>query len=526
MDRAVKKRLFQWRMLPLLAVLLLAGNQAFQAAAGAVNDHIRESQRLLSSGDLEGAEREAMLALEGSKDPSDHALAWAILGTIRLQQNHEREGIKDLEKAIRLDHRLVGARLNLAAAYQHLGETGRARVYYREALGLKPDNPAARMELAQLEAAAKNYGASLQVAEPAISTFRATPEGILTLATDYSGLQRKASLTALVDDWKRLTGVPESRSLEFARILAKDKFLKEAIDVLEMYAINGNRPGVELSLALATLYRQRGDVKAASNFYASALESKDDCVPCLQGLASTAEKDGETEKALSYLIRARKLAPEDADVLFQFGRVCLERDLRDDGIEALEKAVALNPDDDHYLYVLASGYVAAAHYAKARPLFDKLVARHPNDDVPQYALGTVLYLQGDFEAAATTLKRSIDLNASQVGAYYYLGLIAEKKRDYASARRIFEDLLKRHPEHVPSYAELGTVLVEMKQYADAQPILEKAIQLDPSSAQAHYQMAVLLARLGKQEESQKEAAVARACEKQHRTEDRQLRLLP
>jgi tetratricopeptide (TPR) repeat protein len=133
-----------------------------------------------------------------------------------------------------------------------------------------------------------------------------------------------------------------------------------------------------------------------------------------------------------------------------------------------------------------------------------------------------LYLEDQFDPAEASLTKSIELNADQIGSYYYLGLTAEKKKNYPLAERIFTNLLKQHPEHTPSYSALGTALVEMKKYADAQPILEKAIRLDPLSTRAHYQLAVLLGRIGKQEESAKEAALALECEKKDRVEGRKL----
>jgi tetratricopeptide (TPR) repeat protein len=490
----------------------------------ATDNHIQESERLLAVGNLEAAEREAKLALSS---PETQALAWAMLGTIRLQQNRNQEGIEYLEKAISLEPRLIGARLNLGEACSRLGQIDKARQAYRDALRVRPDSTPARLSLAQLEASAGNHATSLQVAEPILVALRRTPEGILLLAADYSGLKRKSRLALLVGEWRKLGEIPESKTLEFADILSRNGLLPEAIEVVKGQASANENPSFETTFALAGLYARQGNTNLASDYYESALKQREGCVPCLRGLASIARKEGDTEKALGYLIRARKLSPEDPDVQFEFGRVCLERDLFDDGVEALEKAVALRPDNDHYRYVLASGYTSLAHYPKARVLLEGLVKKHPNDSALQYALGAVLYLMAEFDAAETSLRKSIELNADQVGSYYYLGLIAEKSKDYQAAEQIFRRLLKDHPEHVPSYAWLGTVLVEMRKYSEAQPVLEEAIRRDPSSVQAHFQLGILLGRLGRQAEAAKEVEISRALEKKRVRELNRLpRILP
>jgi tetratricopeptide (TPR) repeat protein len=490
----------------------------------AIGNHIQESERFLAAGNLEAAEREAKLALSS---PETKALACAMLGTIRLQQNRDEEGIEYLEKAITLEPRLVGARLNLGSAYARLGRTDKARRAYRDALRVQPDSTPARLGLAQLEAAAGNYATSLQLAEPMLVQLRKTPEGILLLATDYSGLKKRDQLALLVGEWRKLGKIPESKTLEFADVLSRGGFTAEAIEVVKGQTSANENPSFETTFALAGLYARQGNTKLATDYYESALKQQEGCVPCLRGLAAIARSEGITEKALAYLIRARKVAPEDPDVLFEFGRVCLERNLFEDGVEALEKAVALRPDNDHYRYVLASGYTSLAHYAKARAILEALVTKHPNDSALNYALGSVVYLMADFDTAEALLRKSIELNADQVGSYYYLGLIAEKRKDLPAAEQIFRRLLKEHPEHVPSYAWLGTVLVEMKKYSEAQPVLEEAIRRDPSSVQAHFQLGILLGRLGKQEESAKEVEIARVLEKKQVHELNMLpRILP
>lgn len=436
----------------------------FHITGPAFENHIQESQRLLAAGNMEGAEREAKLAL---RDSATHALALAMLGTIRLQQNRNNEGIDYLKKAVRMDPRLVGARLNLGDAYTRVGKIKEARDAYDQALRLRPDNTTARLDLAQLEASAGDYRASLEVAEPILPLLHKSAEAILVLATDYSGLQKKELMGPLVADWRSLREVPEPLCLSFAALLAENDLLPGAIDVLNRCANNQKGLSFELSATLGGLYLRSGDTKLASDHYEAALRLRPGCVPCLQGLASIADKQGESEKALAYLIRARRLQPDDPSVLFDFGKVCLQRNLFEDALSSLQRAVALRPDNDHYRYVLASGYVSTAHYAKARVLLESLLKKHPNDSVLHYALGAVLYLQGDFDAAEISLQKSIDLNADQVGAYYYLGLTAEKKRDNERAEHIFDDLLKRHPEHIPSYVGRGTVLVALKKYTEA-----------------------------------------------------------
>jgi tetratricopeptide (TPR) repeat protein len=170
------------------------------------------------------------------------------------------------------------------------------------------------------------------------------------------------------------------------------------------------------------------------------------------------------------LIKAKNEQPDNAEILFEFGRTCLELDLPDDAISALQKAARLQPNNDSYSYVLASANVSKKQYEIAGKRFQALLTKHPDDSVLNYAMGSLLFLEVRLDEAATYLHRSIELQPDQSAAYYYLGLIAEGKGENDQA-------------------------------------IEKAVLLNPNSVKAHYQLGILLGRTGKQDDANKEFGI-------------------
>jgi Tfp pilus assembly protein PilF len=90
------------------------GQQALQLAT-----------QLLQEGRLDQAEAQARLALS---DPACAPVAYAVLGALRLQQKKYPDSISFLERALRLEPRLVGARLNLAQACELANRNAEALV--------------------------------------------------------------------------------------------------------------------------------------------------------------------------------------------------------------------------------------------------------------------------------------------------------------------------------------------------------------------------------------------------------------
>ena len=491
------------------------------AGLGQVN-HIESAARFLSEGNVERAEAEARQALEA---PATRALALAMLGTIRLQEGKYTESTSFLTEALTLNPHLVGARTTLGNAYFIQGKLELARKNFHEAVKLDAGNFNARFDLAKAETSLHNYRQSLEVAGPVLDQLRASDEGILLLAEDYGSLGRKQELRGLIQARQRLEVSSGESFLDFANILATAGMGAEALQVLETEE-EKIHPSATLALKLGKSYLSLGALDRAEKNFQLALSMYPACTACEQSLADIAERQGDTERALAHLITAKKQAPEDPEILFQFGKICLQRNLLEDALPALAKAVALRPDHDPYVYVLGSAKVAQGNLSDARSLYSGLLKKRPHDPVLKYSVGAVEYLEGKYAEAEASLKESLKIQPDQVAASYYLGLIYEADGQDERASGVFRELLKSHPRHAPSYVELGTILSRERHLDEAQQVLERAVLLDPGSVQGHYQLGLLLHRLGRTAESDAHFAESRRLETERSSRaDLRLRLL-
>ena len=116
-------------------------------AAGDSRQALQRAADLAQQGKLEEADRQAHLALP---DPSTRAVAYSILGAIRLQQKRVAESIKFLQNAIQLEPQLIGARETLAEAYTVQGNAEAALNLYRETIALlRPTMQSDHLEVAE-----------------------------------------------------------------------------------------------------------------------------------------------------------------------------------------------------------------------------------------------------------------------------------------------------------------------------------------------------------------------------------------
>ena len=488
-------------------------------------NHIEKAANLLNQGQMDQAETEARQAL---KNPSTRPLALAMLGTIRLREGQYGESESFLTEAVALNPQLLGARTNLGNAYLLENKPVLARKSFREVLTRDPGNVNARLGLAKVEASVRNYQESLRIADPIVSQLCESDDGVLLLATDYGALGKKEELKALVRSWHDLPAPPsDDLSLEFAKVLIAYGMNSEAREVLEDEEANiARHPSAATALKLGEGYLSLGLLGRAEQSFELALTFEPACAICNQKLADIAERQGNGEKALAYLLKAKQQEPENPQILFEFGKVCLERSLLEDALPALEKAASLEPDHDPYVYVLASAQVAKGNLPKAASLLSGLLRKHPQDSVLNYAVGAVYYLEGNYSEAESSLKQSLKTQPDQVAASYYLALTYDSIGREDQAAAVFREVLKSHPEHAPSYTKLGGILLRQHQYEEAQRNLTRAVSLDPHSVEAHYQLGLLLRRLGKINESENELRESRRLEAERSGQsDVRLRLL-
>lgn len=490
-------------LLPLFCLPLLP-THAFSAVP-ADSDHVQQSMELMSAGDLEGAEKEAKLAL---RDSSTRSMGWATLGAIRIRQKRYTEAAECLNAALRLSPGLVAARIHLGEVHALTGRKTQAREAFQAIVRDNPDNPEARVALARLESSSGNFSASLSAAEPILAELRRSPEGILLLASDYAGLKQTDSLLALLHDWNVLPEAAADTSTAFASLLAKSSLNQQALDVLEKAKTSGE-VSYDMALALGNLYFLKGDLNGAFESYEAALSLNPGCIDCLLHLAKIATQQKDSEKALAYLIKAKRKQPDNPEILFEFGKACLELDLPDDALPALEKASRLQPNNDSYSYVLASANVSKKQYGVAGKLFQALLAKHPDDPVLNYAMGSLLFLEVKLPEAAKYLHKSIELEPNQTAAYYYMALVSEGTGENDPAVATLRDVLRRDPDYGPAYEALGRILVKEKKYEEAQQVLEKAVLLNPESVKAHYQLGILWGRAGRQDDADKEFEIVK-----------------
>lgn len=245
-----------------------------------------------------------------------------------------------------------------------------------------------------------------------------------------------------------------------------------------------------------------GEVKAA---IAAALEAK---------------RAGDNDGAMVYLVRARKYVPDDPELLLDFGVQADDMHLYKDGEEALKQALALRPGDAQVTYALGHVELDEQKMPQAEAHLREYLKLKPEDASAHYGLGKLLHMLSRDDEARAELQQSIELQPAQTESYYELGSVELDLQKNGEAAVLFQKVLDRNPKHGGALTGMGMVAYRKKDYVSAEARLKSAVLNAPEYSAAHLYYSMVLARLGRKEESEKEAALAKNLAEKAKQEQR------
>lgn len=225
-------------------------------------------------------------------------------------------------------------------------------------------------------------------------------------------------------------------------------------------------------------------------------------------------KAGIDGSALVYLLRARKFVSDSPQLLLDFGIQAESMHIYKDADVALTKARELAPNDSRILYALAHVELDEQKMPEAEANLRAYLKVRGDDATAHYGLGHLLHVLLRDDEAKAELEQSIALAPRQSASYYELGEMALEQNENSEAKSYYEKVLELAPHHGGALTGMGILAFRAKDYQSAETFLQSAVFYASDYATAHHYYALVLARLGRQDDSDREAALARSLNEQ------------
>ncbi len=483
----------------LFLMLLSSFPASSQTATEAYRQTMLSIQHQIEASNLDGAR--AMIAAAARKYPSDGGLD-NLLGVVEIQQGHIDKARQAFSAAIKHNPNLAGANMNLSridmqSASDDLSRRTEALRLSEKVLQLDPSNDEAKYQLATIFAWDHSYQRSLAFLETLSQQAREQVGSEALRCSDEAALGHRDGAS------KAATAMAANPDLTEQDAMVCLPALRTArrADLIEMIFASaaGHQALSATGLRILGLAMEaEGKPQQARATLEDAFVANSKSAAVLVDLTRVAEAANDHKGALGYLAHARELDPDDANLAYEFGVICLKMDLYGEGRKAIAEAVKIAPGNPTYNYEMGIIASMGNDPSEALPYLNKFHSLRPRDAAGILALGIACFRAKDYDSALKWLKQAVPSMATAADAHFYLGRIARQEGHLDEASREFKQSLSTSPDSADVLAELGQVYLVNRDYSQAGPCFERAIEFDPDNYAANFGLLQLYARTGDQ----------------------------
>jgi tetratricopeptide (TPR) repeat protein len=264
-------------------------------------------------------------------------------------------------------------------------------------------------------------------------------------------------------------------------------------------AINALDRALELQpndeLALLTLgdgLFLRGDFDKAEGVFSRCLLGRSPERAAL-GLAASAARRGDFEKARDSLLSALADFPRSSDLNFMLGLVELRRGDLNNAIRAIRLATKLAVRNPIYRQSLAVAYALKRDYQRAENAFRAALALSPNSIDTIQGLAQVLADKGNMERVIELLAPVVEANATNVQARQLLAHAYVEHGRYSLGRAHLKHILQENrtalklEQHVNLVNALAVAFLRGDQTEEAELAFKRATEIGPKVSSVPYE---------------------------------------
>ena len=154
----------------------------------------------------------------------------------------------------------------------------------------------------------------------------------------------------------------------------------------------------------------------------------------------------------------------------------------------LLKARRLRPEDETVMYMLGDAWIREGYLESAAQMLQQLVARRPADPRAHAILGDALAKMQRFNEALAEYQRAEELAPTVAEIHYQIGQVEGKLSQSREAEASFRRAIELDPKLSRAWGALGEEVMITGRWSEAEPFLEKALRLDPDDVEADFDL--------------------------------------
>ena len=170
----------------------------------------------------------------------------------------------------------------------------------------------------------------------------------------------------------------------------------------------------------------------------------------------------------------------------------------------LKLALSKNGEDAEAAYALARTYLELENEKSAIPFYEKAIALAPGRNTWMYELGMVYYSQNDFKNSLKYFDMAADSGYGKTNDFYEnYGFAQLYGGDTENGIKTLNIVAERKPNNKELLTNIANALYETQKYNEALDYFKKLLDLNPKDAPSLYMAGMTFQKLGQKEKGKK-----------------------
>jgi len=371
----------------------------------------------------------------------------------------------------------------LAALSHHgLGNLQKSREYLDIILARNPKNDSARKLLASIFVQTRDYARAMPLLESLRKSYGDDPQLLYQLGSAYLGQRRYLLAVELLERSVARTGAAEaSRALAFSQVgLGRDDIGQAILE--KVFAANAG--DAEAGMALATLYRRRGDAQKALKTAEAMVKRAPTSLALLNFLGSVKAANGDKAGARAAYEQVLTRAPRFRPAILNLVKLDAAEGKFDQGRKRVGDILAKDNADIDTLYELGMLEQRAARPAEAERHLRKASEAQRRDTRPGLALVDLLISRKQADQAVTAAKELASKFPDDLGIQLALARSHTAVGDRGNARSVLQGATRIAEFDTDLQVAIGRMQLQAANPDGAAYNVQKALQGRPDDLEA------------------------------------------
>lgn len=200
------------------------------------------------------------------------------------------------------------------------------------------------------------------------------------------------------------------------------------------------------------------------------------------------QNEGKYDAAFELLNHCLEINPKAAEAYYARASYFSEMQMDSLALKDIEKAAALNPDNDTYQERVAQYYINAGNYDKAITAYENLYEHHKDRSDVLMILSQLYNHNRDYKNMLGTINRMEQVEGSSDELTLAKMNVYEMKGDTKMADKMLKSLTEDHPSDAVYKVMYGNWLLQKGKKEEAYKMLTAALEDDPDNESAQSSM--------------------------------------